>query len=49
MTISSVNSDKSLTSNDGYEKGQQDTKKDQIYKKAKLYTKQYNIRVNVGK
>lgn len=44
-----MSSDKSLTSNDGYEKGQQDTKKDQIYKKAKLYTKQYNIRVNVGK
>lgn len=24
-------------------------REDQIYKKAKLYTKQYNIRVNVGK
>ena len=33
----------------GYGKGQQDTKKKSNIQKAKLYTKQYNIRVNVGK
>ena len=36
MTISSVSSDKSLTSNDGYEKGQQDTKK--------AYSQQYTYK-----
>ena len=38
MTISSVSSDKSLTSNDGYEKGQQDTKKrSNIQKSQTIY------------
>ena len=50
MTISSVSSDKSLTSNDGYEKGQQDTKKRADIQKEPDYTRsRINICICVGK